>query len=53
VPKHVDISPKLSPEEIKEIQCVVGSIQYYARAVNITVLMALSSIAIEQTKGTT
>jgi hypothetical protein len=53
VPLPVDISPKLSPEEIKEIQRVVGSILYYARAVDITVLMALSSIAIEQTKGTT
>ena len=52
-PPPVDISPKLSPEEIKEIQRVVGSILYYARAVDITVLMALSSIAIEQTKGTT
>ena len=52
-PLPVDISPKLSPEEIKEIQFIVGSILYYARAVNITVLMALSSIAIEQTKGTT
>jgi len=52
-PLPVDISPKLSPEEIKEIQRVVSSILYYARAVDITVLMALSSIAIEQTKGTT
>ena len=52
-PLPVDISPKLSPAEIKEIQCVVGSILYYTRAVDITVLMALSSIAIEQTKGTT
>jgi hypothetical protein len=47
-PLPVDISPKLSPEEIKEIQRVIGSILYYARAVDITVLMALSSIAIEQ-----
>jgi hypothetical protein len=52
-PLPVDISPKLTPEEIKEIQCVIGSILYYARAVDITVLMALSSIAIEQSKGTT
>lgn len=52
-PLPVDISRKLSPEEIKEIQHVVGSILYYARAEDITVLMALSSIAIEQTKGTT
>ncbi len=43
----------MSVEEIKEIQRVIGSIMYYARAVDITVLMALSSIAIEQSKGTT
>ncbi len=52
-PLPVDISPKLSPKEIKEIQRVIESILYYARAVDITVLMALSSIAIEQSKGTT
>jgi hypothetical protein len=49
----VDVSQSLSPEEIKESQQVVGSILYYAHAMDITVLMALSSIAIEQTKGTT
>ena len=43
-----DISPKLSNEEIKEIQRIIGSILYYAWAVDITVLMALSSIASEQ-----
>ena len=32
---------------------MIGSILYYAHAVDITVLMALSSIAIEQSKGTT
>ena len=52
-PLPVDISPKLSPEEIKEIQHVIVSILYYAQAVDITVLMALSSIAIKQSKGTT
>jgi hypothetical protein len=52
-PLPIDISPKLSPEEIKVIQRVVCSILYYAHAVDITVLIALSSIAIEQTKGTT
>jgi hypothetical protein len=31
---------------------VIGSILYYARAVNLTVLMALSTIASEQAKGT-
>jgi hypothetical protein len=50
-PLPVDISPKLSPREIKEIQHVISSILYYARAVDITVLMALSSIAIKQSKG--
>jgi hypothetical protein len=48
-PLPIDISPKLSDKEIKEIQRVVGSILYYARAVDITVLMALSSIESEQT----
>jgi hypothetical protein len=52
-PLPVDISPKLSPDKIKEIQRIIGSILYYAQAVDITVLMALSSIAIEQSKGTT
>jgi hypothetical protein len=52
-PTTTDISPKLSDAEIKEIQCIIGSISYYVRAVNITILMALSSIASEQTRGTT
>ncbi len=52
-PLPVDISPKLSDEEIKEIQRIVGSISYYARAVDIMVLMALSSITSKQTRGTT
>ena len=52
-PLPIDISPKLVPAEIKEIQCIVGSILYYARAVDITVLMALSSIVIAQMTGTT
>jgi hypothetical protein len=49
----VNIFHKLSPEEIKDIQCFVGSMIFYVRAVNITILMELSSIAIKQTKGTT
>ncbi len=52
-PLPIDISPKLSDEEIKEIQRIAGSILYYAQAVDITVLMALSSIASKQTRGTT
>jgi hypothetical protein len=52
-PLPTDISPKLSDVEIKEIQCIVSSILYYAWAVNITIPMALSSIASKQTRGTT
>jgi hypothetical protein len=52
-PLPINISQKRSPDEIKEIQRVIGSILYYAHAVDITVLMVLSSIAIEQSKGTT
>jgi len=52
-PLPIDISPKLSDEYIKEIQRIFGSILYFARAVDTMVLMALSSIASEQTRGTT
>jgi hypothetical protein len=44
-------TPVLDAGGIKRIQKIVGSILYYARAVNMTVLMALSSIAVEQTKA--
>jgi hypothetical protein len=37
---------------IKRIQQIVGSILYYARTVDMTILMALSSIAVEQMKAT-
>jgi hypothetical protein len=37
---------------IKQVQQIVDSILYYARAVDVTVLMGLSSIAFEQTKVT-
>jgi hypothetical protein len=50
-PLPIDTSLKLSPAKIKKFQCVIGSILYYAQAVDITVLMALSSIAMEQSKG--
>ena len=48
-----DISTKLSNEEIKEMQRIVGRILYYAWVVDITVLMALISIASEKMQGTT
>ncbi len=47
-----DASPKLDEKGIKRIQKIVGSISYYAQAVDMTVLAALSTIAIDQTKAT-
>jgi hypothetical protein len=44
-------TPKLDKNCIKHVQKIVGSISYYARAVDMTVLIALSSIAVEQTKA--
>lgn len=44
--------PPLDKDGQKRIQQIVGSILYYARAVDLTVLMALSSIASEQAKPT-
>ena len=45
-------TPKLNDAGIKRVKKIVGSILYYARAVDMTVLMALSYIAIDQTKAT-
>ncbi len=52
-PLPANIPPLLPPDKIKKIQHIIGSILYYARAINITVLMALRYIAIKQTKRTT
>ena len=43
-------TPKLNDAGIKRVQKIVGSILYYARAMDMTVLMALGSIAMEQQK---
>jgi hypothetical protein len=51
-PLPADTTPKLDAKDIKRVQQIVGSILYYARAVYMTILMALSSIAVEQTKAT-
>ena len=51
-PLPTDESPKLDEKGIKRIQQIVGSILYYARAIDMTVLAALSTIAIDQTKAT-
>ena len=47
-----DTSPPLSKEDMKYIQWVIGSILYYARAVDLAVLTALSTTASEQAHGT-
>ena len=51
-PLPPDSSPPISKDDIKHVQRVIGSILYYAQAVDLTVLMALSTIASEQSKGT-
>jgi hypothetical protein len=48
----VDDSPLLDADGKKYIQQVVGSFLYYARAVDPTILMALSDIATQQNKPT-
>jgi hypothetical protein len=46
--KDKDVSPPLSKEETKYVQEVAGTLLYYVRAVNTTILMAHSLIATEQ-----
>ena len=48
----MDVSAKLSPQEIKHLQQIVGTILFYSRAVDPTMVTALSIIATEQTQGT-
>ncbi len=50
--KEEDVSPPLSKEETKYVQAVAGTLLYYARAVNTTIRMALSSIATKQANPT-
>jgi hypothetical protein len=47
-----DETPLLTAQQCLTIQKVTGSILYYARAVDPTVLMPLNDIAMEQTKAT-
>ncbi len=51
-PLPPDTSPPLSKDDIKHVQRIIGNILYYAQAVDLTVLMALSTIASKQAKGT-
>jgi hypothetical protein len=47
-----DETPPLTAEQCLTIQQVTGSVMYYARAVDPTVLMPLDYITTEQTKAT-
>jgi hypothetical protein len=47
-----DETPPLTAQQCLTIQKVTGSVMYYARAVDPTVLMPLNDIASEQTKAT-
>ncbi len=50
MPKMMMNPPLLISEETKYAQAVAGTLLYYARAVDATILMALSLITTEQVK---
>jgi hypothetical protein len=47
-----DTSPPLSPGDTKRVQEILGTLLYYARAVDNTMLPAINSLASEQSQGT-
>jgi hypothetical protein len=47
-----DKSGLLPPDEIKRIQQITGTLLYYARAVDATMLVFLGTIAAQQSKAT-
>jgi hypothetical protein len=49
---EIDTTSPLSPAELKQVQDIVGTLLYYARAVDPTLLAALSAIAVHQSNGT-
>ena len=51
--KTVDNTPKLDAEGIKHIQKVIGTLLYYARAIDSTMLMVINAISAAQATGTT
>ncbi len=51
-PLPPNVSPHLTNEGIHRVQRIMGSILYYACAVDMTVLMALSMVVSEQTAAT-
>jgi hypothetical protein len=49
---EVDTTQPLTPKEIKHVQDIVGTLLYYGRLVDPTLLAALSAIAAQQANGT-
>ena len=48
----IDHSPKLSPPQVKTIQKQVGTLLYYCRAIDNTLMVALSNISSEKIRAT-
>ena len=51
-PLPIDNTPKLPKDQITRIQQVIGTLLYYARAVDSTMRVAIGAISSAQTKGT-
>ena len=43
-----DITPKLNKEQTKQVQSIIGSLLYYAQAIDNTLLPALNTISAQQ-----
>jgi hypothetical protein len=52
-PAPPDKAPPLPPEKHKRVQKIIGSFLYYGRAINLTILKALNSLARQQSTLTT
>ena len=52
LPLPINESPCLDQKGITRIQHIIGTILYYARCINITLLMILSTIIHKQTRAT-
>ena len=49
---EIDTSPPLDPTGTKRLQEIIGTLLYYARTVDSTMLVALGTLAAAQSKGT-
>jgi hypothetical protein len=47
-----DLTAHISPDRIKRLQQILGSLQYYGCAVDLTMLVTLSTLASDQSKAT-